>query len=216
MSSVEETARLIHKLARETGMSRARTPAAFRRRLLVAAAQSFAIAIALVFLFYGISPELMATVRSAPFHHKSACTLALACGGFFLVREAARPDGRTGRLLLALLPGAALLAFGGATDPSGIWAAGLPGAVLPNCVGSIVLISMPALAMIIGTLRTGAPTHPTIAGAAAGLLAGALGAAAYGFACKQDGGLYIAIWYSAAMLVVASLGALLGRRALAW
>jgi hypothetical protein len=70
--------------------------------------------------------------------------------------------------------------------------------------------------MIIGALRTGASTRPTIAGATAGLLAGALGAAAYALACKNDGGLFVAIWYSASILIVAGLGAVFGRRALAW
>ncbi|HLZ68109.1 MAG TPA: NrsF family protein [Aliidongia sp.] len=216
MSSVKETDRLIRDLAHELATRRGRTAPPLLRRLLFVAAQSLAIAIALVFLLYGVSPELMVTVRSAPFHHKSACTLALACGGFFLVREAARPEGKMERLLVALLPGLALLALGGATDASGLRTLGLSGVAFPNCIGSIVLVSLPALAMIVGTLRTGAPTRPIMAGAAAGLLAGALGAAAYGFACKQDGGLYVAIWYSAGMLIVAGLGALWGRRALAW
>jgi len=58
--------------------------------------------------------------------------------------------------------------------------------------------------------------RPIVAGLAAGLFAGALGAAAYAPACKNDGGLFVAIWYSAAILIVAALGAAIGRRALAW
>jgi hypothetical protein len=183
--------------------------------LLLVAALSLAIAVVMVFLLFDVRAELMATVRSAPFHHKVASTLALACGSFLLVRDAARPGG-AGRTLVALLPGAVLLALGAATDVSGLPVMGRSGVSIPACVGAITVLSLPALAMIIGALRTGASTRPTIAGATAGLLAGALGAAAYALACKNDGGLFVAIWYSASILIVAGLGAVFGRRALAW
>jgi hypothetical protein len=215
MSPVNETDRLIRNLAREAGTERDRTAFPFERRLLLVAALSLAVAVAMVFLLFGVSADLMATVRSAPFHHKVASTLALAYGGFILVRNAARPDG-VGLSPVALLPGVALLALGGATDVSGLPVMGRSGVSVPACVGAIVLLSLPPLAMIIGTLRTGASTRPTIAGATAGLLAGALGAAAYALACKNDGGLFMAIWYGAGILIVAGLGAVLGRRALAW
>jgi len=62
----------------------------------------------------------------------------------------------------------------------------------------------------------GAPTRPPLAGATAGLLAGALGAAAYVLTCKNDAGWFVAIWYTSAVLLVTVVGASLGRRALAW
>jgi hypothetical protein len=70
--------------------------------------------------------------------------------------------------------------------------------------------------MILSVLRTGAPTHLEFAGAAAGLLSGALGAAAYTLACTNDGRPFVAIWYTLAILIMTSLGAIIGRRALAW
>jgi len=210
-----ETDRLIRHLAREAGTQRDRGAFSFDRMLFLVAALSLIVAVALTFLLFGIRADLLATMRSAPFQHKVACTLALACGGFLLVRDAARPGG-TGRSLLVLLPGVVLLAFGGATDASGLSVMGQSGISVPICVGAIIVLSLPALAMTIGALRMGASTRPTVAGATAGLLAGALGAAAYTVACRNDGGLFVAIWYSAAILIVATLGAAIGRRALAW
>ena len=215
MSRVSETERLIQGLAREAGTGRDRTGPAFGRTLLLAAALALIVAVVLVFLWFGISPDLMTTVRSAPFQHKVASMAALAGGGFVLVRNAARPEG-TKLGFAALLPGLALLAFGGATDGSGLSVAGQSSVSVPICLGAIIGLSLPALAMIIGVLRTGAPTRPALAGATAGVLAGALGAAAYALACKNDGGLFVAIWYSAAVLIVAGLGAVLGRRTLDW
>lgn len=215
MSPVSETDRLIQSLARDAATKPVRTVLRFEWMLLLVVGLALAAAVALVFLLFGVSPELMATVRSAPFHHKVASTLALACGGFFLVRDAARPGGR-GLGLAALLPGVALLAFGGATDGSGLPVMGGSGVSVPICLGAIIVLSVPALALIVGALRTGAATRPALAGAWAGVLAGALGAAAYALACKNDGGLFVAVWYSAGILIVTGLGAIVGRRALAW
>ena len=69
---------------------------------------------------------------------------------------------------------------------------------------------------MLGAMRRGIPTRPAFAGAAAGLLAGALGGAAYAIVCKNDGALFVAVWYTTAIIVVAGLGALIGRKALAW
>jgi hypothetical protein len=149
------------------------------------------------------------------FWHKAACTLALAAGGFLLVRSLARPDG-SGWPGAALLPGAVLLSLGGITDQSGFPLMGQSGQSVPICVGAIVLLSLPALVLILGVLRTGAPTRPAVAGTAAGLMSGALGAAAYVIACKNDGGLFVAIWYSTAIVIAAALGAVIGRRVLSW
>jgi hypothetical protein len=57
---------------------------------------------------------------------------------------------------------------------------------------------------------------PVRAGLAAGFLAGTIGGAAYAFACRNDGALFVAVWYGLAILIVSTLGALIGRRVLAW
>ncbi|GGF24725.1 hypothetical protein GCM10011611_33470 [Aliidongia dinghuensis] len=193
------------------------------RWLLPIAVLSLGVAIALVFLLFGVSAQLPGTVQGAPFLHKVASALALAAGGFLLARDAVRPGGEewgngwgSGRWLPALLPGAALLLIGGVTDESGLSSFGRSDVSVPICVGAIVLVSLPALGLILAALRSGAATRPGRAGAAAGLLAGALGAAAYALACKNDGGLFVAIWYTTAIALVAGLGAVVGRRTLAW
>jgi hypothetical protein len=215
MTPIGETDDLIRSLADEAGTRRPRAAFWLERRLVLAAVLALAIGAGLAILLFGSAASLATTVPSAPFLHKIACALALAGGGFLIVRNLARPDG-SGRPLAAVLPGIALLALGGALDDSGLPVTGQSGQSVPICVGAIVLLSLPALAIIVGVLRTGAPTRPTAAGSAAGLFAGAIGAAAYAVACKNDGGLFVAIWYSAAILIVTGLGAVIGRRALAW
>ena len=65
-------------------------------------------------------------------------------------------------------------------------------------------------------LRSAAPASPALAGAAAGLLAAASGAALYAFHCFDDSPLFVVTWYTLAALVVMAIGALAGRRLLRW
>jgi hypothetical protein len=57
---------------------------------------------------------------------------------------------------------------------------------------------------------------PAVAGAAAGLLAGALGAAVYATHCMDDSPLFVAIWYTPAIGLMTLVGLLVGRTMLRW
>jgi hypothetical protein len=65
-------------------------------------------------------------------------------------------------------------------------------------------------------LRQAAPEHPAFAGAAAGLFAGAIGAACYATHCPDDSPLFVAAWYTLAIGFAAAIGAAAGRRLLRW
>jgi hypothetical protein len=69
---------------------------------------------------------------------------------------------------------------------------------------------------LIWALRKGAPTRLKLCGAIAGIVAGGFGAAAYGLSCTSDTIPFIAIWYSAAIMLCAVIGAQLGPRLLRW
>lgn len=216
MMSPSDTDTIIHGLARDAGARADRPPMRLETALLLAAFAALGVAVALVFLSYGIEPDLQATVTGAPFRHKVVSMLTLACGGVLVVASAGRP-GASRLWSAALLPGLALLAFGAIDDRSGYPFLGRSGISVPSCLGVIILLSIPALAIIMSVLRaTGVVTRPALAGATAGILAGALGAAAYALACRNDGGLFVAVWYAAAVATVAIVGAVSGRRWLAW
>jgi hypothetical protein len=215
MKTAGDTDLMIRNLAGEAGAGQLRPSFSFESTLLLATVLSLAAAIALVFATFGFQPELAATLRSAPFHHKIVSMLTLAGGGLLVVRHAGKPG--SGALALAtLLPGLALLLIGAISDTSGFPLMGRSDISVPSCVTAMVLLSLAPLALIIGVLKTGVTTRPAMAGATAGILAGALGAAAYAFVCKNDGGLFVAIWYSVAIATVMGLGAVIGKRALAW
>ncbi|MQB42005.1 DUF1109 domain-containing protein [Rhizobium sp. ICMP 5592] len=215
MKTTDDTEVMIRNLAGEAGAGQLRPTLSFERTLLLATILSFACAIVLVFATFGFQPELQATLRSAPFHHKIISMLMLAGGGILAVRHVGKP-GSGAYSLAMLLPGAALLLIGAASDASSFPLMGRAGVSVPSCLMAMVLLSLAPLALIIAALRTGVTTRPAMAGAAAGILAGALGAAAYAFVCKNDGGLFVAVWYSIAIAIVMSVGAFVGKRALAW
>jgi hypothetical protein len=216
MTVIRSTDDLIRGLAMEAGVGSRRSALWFERRLAVTAVLALVIGSGLAILLFGLAPALATAAPGAPFWHKIQCTLALAMGGGLFVRSLARPGGAGCWPATAQLPGAALLAFGGVADQSGFPIMGQSDQSVPICVGAIVLLSLPALALILGVLRTGAPTRPIVAGTAAGLMSGALGAAAYAVSCKNDGGLFVAIWYSTAVVIMGGLGTVVGRRVLSW
>ena len=84
------------------------------------------------------------------------------------------------------------------------------------CPLVVAALAAPVLAGLLWALRGLAPTRPRAAGAAAGLLAGALGAAGYALACTEDSTTFIAVWYSAGIAITGGLGAALGPRVLRW
>jgi hypothetical protein len=210
-----ETDSLIHALAREAGTGWLSGARAFKLTLIVATLASLSLSVTAVLLLVGVRPDFAVALHRAPFAYKVAPMLALGLGGLFLASRAALPG--SGRLTaLSLVPGLALLAFRAATDRSGLSFTGNTDISVPVCVMTILAVSLPPLVVLLCVMRTGAPTRPALAGAIAGMLSGALGAGAYALACKNDAGLFVALWYPLAILAMAALGAAIGRRVLAW
>jgi len=215
MKSAEDTSALIRSLAREATEKEQPEGLRFGRLLLLTAGFSLMLSIALALGVFGIRPNLAAVLAGTPFLFKFATMLLLAAGGLALVRRAGEP-GTGSSAWMMLIPGFLVLAMGLALDSSGFPLLGRHGGAVPSCVGAIVLLSLPALAAGLGVLKRGVPVQPLRAGLAAGFLAGTIGGAAYAFVCKNDGALFVAIWYGLAIIIVAALGALIGRKALAW
>jgi hypothetical protein len=215
MKSAQDTSAMIRSLAREAAEEEPSHGLRFDRLLLLAGGFSLLLSIALALGLFGIRPSLPEVLVGAPFLFKFATMLLLAAGGLALVRRAGEPDSG-GTVWMMLIPGFLVLAVGLALDGSGFPLWGRHGGAVPSCVGAIVLLSLPALAAALGVLKRGVPTQPLRAGLSAGFLAGTIGGAAYAFVCKNDGALFVAVWYGLAIVIVATLGALIGRKALAW
>ena len=127
------------------------------------------------------------------------------------------PPSHPGRRLLVLVVLAVVaVSVELAALPSTAWAGRLVGSNALVCLTAIPAFAVAPLAAVLMVLRAGAPASPALAGAAAGLLAAAAGAALYAFHCFDDSPLFVVTWYALAAVPVVIVGAIVGRRLLRW
>lgn len=150
---------------------------------------------------------------------KMIYTFAIAAFGLWLVGRAGRPGAGMRRpALLLLLPVAAILLLTGMqmAAPGADARALVMGHSSDVCATNIILVAAPTLAASFWALRRMAPTRLVLAGAIAGLFAGAAGAFVYAFHCTEGSAPFVAVWYSLGILLTTGIGAFLGRWALRW
>lgn len=151
---------------------------------------------------------------------KFAYAAALALAAAWLVGRLGRPGARTRgawtalAMVVLLMAAIALvqLAGGAAAQRPALWL----GHSWKTCPFTVLLLSLPALALALWALRGMAPTNPRRAGLAAGLLAGGVGAAGYALSCTEVSMAFVATWYTLGIAATGALGALLGPRLLRW
>lgn len=177
-------------------------------------------AVLLIFaLSHGLRPDLASALGQAPMLFKLLFTSACAVCALVLCRDASRPEASP-RVAAVLAAPAAILALGviaelALTRP-GDWAAAAVGRGPLACFTSILALSALPVAAALVQLRAAAPRSPALAGAGAALLGGGLGAAIFALYCPNDSALFVAVWYGPALLALGAVGALAGRRLLAW
>lgn len=211
-----KTEDLIRAIAADTG--RRRVP--LRRSWLMAGALATGVA-GLVFLYLlGPRADFGAALHTLRFVFKFLVTLTLAASAFALLGALSRPAGSGGRwspwLALAPLALAAAVVLELFALPSSEWMTKLVGTNSRVCLTFIPLIGAGPLALCLVFLRHGAPTRPALAGAAAGLAAGGLAAFFYAAHCPDDSPLFVATWYTIAILMLTGIGALLAPRIARW
>jgi len=151
---------------------------------------------------------------------KLGYAVSLVAVGGWLCARLARPVQRLGAPQIALM---VVLACMGALG-IGYWFSAMPelrwlellGHSWSTCPRNVVLLAVPPMAAAFWALRGLAPTRPRLAGAAIGLFAGALGAAAYALSCTELAPSFVAVWYTLGIAISTGLGALLGPRLLRW
>src|SRR5690349_2257390 len=164
-------------------------------------------------------PDIAAALYSAGFCLKIAAAACLSLTAITLLGVLARPMPRDRSLrLLALAP--VLLLAGVAIElmliPSDTWHERLIGHNAPHCLALIPLLATAPAACLFAALRRAAPARPTLAGAVIGLAAGGIGAILYALTCPDDSPLFVAAWYSFAIIIVTGACSMAGRRWLRW
>lgn len=211
-----KTSDLIAALAADAGTQPKRiTPA------LAAAFGLAALGACVVFLIVlGPRHDLAAALGTFRFPWKFVLTTSFAAAATLLALRLARPgaDLRAGKV--ALVAAIALLAGSVAAEllvvPAADWGARLVGRNWLLCLVNVPLLSIAPLAAMLFALRRGAPSSPSALGAAAGLLAGAIGATFYAAHCFDDSPLFVATWYTLGVGLVTLAGAAIGARLLKW
>ena len=190
-------------------------------RLLIGAVLVSGVVAAIAMLMWLGTRDDMATAPGTMiFWTKFGYTLALAVLGGAATLALARPDGSirwpwvvAPALLAVVLVGAVVQLANAQPDEM------MPmviGGTAMVCPWRIVVLALPVLLSLMLALRRMAPASPTLAGLAAGLFAGGTGAWVYSFACGENGMMFLALFYTLGISLVAGLGALLGRFLLRW
>jgi len=197
----------------------AKRPEPIARRLAWLSALGLLAGAGLLAALLGPRPDLMEVLASPPVLFKFLVTLTLAGAAGALALRSVQPGVRpsVGAALAAPL---ILLTVGVGAElvisPAASWPPLLVGQNAGVCLVLIPLFSLPPLLGALAGLRHGAPLRPGLAGAAAGLFAGGLGAALWAVHCTDDSPLFVAAWYAPAVAIVTLVGATLGARMLRW
>jgi len=193
---------------------------AVERRVGIALAAGAVLAAFAMLAALGVRADLRVAVGAPMFWMKLAYPLVLVASATLATATLARPAGRAraataaGVALMAAMVAAALGALALA-PPGGRLSLALGHSALA-CVADVTALALPAFVLALLALRTCAPTRLRAAGAAAGLLAGAVAAGVYAWHCDEMALPFLGLWYTLGMAVPAAIGAALGPRVLRW
>ena len=102
------------------------------------------------------------------------------------------------------------------TSPAHFLLSGLIGRYPDACLRNIPILAAGPLICLMLIGRRGAPIYPQFAGLIIGTLSGGLGALLYALHCPDDSALFVATWYSLAILITSLIGLVVGARVLRW
>jgi len=189
------------------------------RLLLLALAAGVALSLVVFFLTLGIRPDIGPALETWRFDLKIVTALLGLVLAFGVCQDCARPD-MPPHPLRRLLPLLALIVLAVAVElvlvPEAAWRQRLIGSNSLICLPMVPILSLAPLAVVLWMLRRAAPASPALAGAAAGFMAALSGATLYAFHCFDDSPLFVATWYSLAVLGMTAVGAWLGPKLLRW
>lgn len=191
-----------------------------RRALGLAVLVSMPIAFGILFYALGVREDIASAMGTVRFDFKVAFLVALGTVALWLSARLTRPGATARGAKAAVVAVAGALAIAIVLEflsvPSSEWMSHLTGNMAIQCLTFIPMMAAGPLIAILLAMRTGAPDNTMAAGAAGGLLAGALGAAFYAPHCANDSPFYLATWYLTGIAAVVVVGALAGRQVLKW
>lgn len=193
--------------------------AAARRYAIALGAGALGAALLMAALL-GARPDLAAAARHPMLWVKLAFAGSLAAAGVMAVLRLSRPGARLDRVPAALaapvLAMWALALIELARADAAKRAEQFFGDTWYSCPFLIATLSAPVFVALLWAMKGLAPTRLRLAGAGAGLLAGAVGTLVYTLHCPEMAASFLGFWYLLGMLIPTAVGALLGERVLRW
>jgi hypothetical protein len=191
------------------------------RRVVVSVAAAAVLCLALLIPWLGLRPDLASAAGGMAFWWKQIFTLLLALAGLIATLRLARPGVPLGRAalwimaipLLAIWVSSAYMLFSANTALREQMLTGVSWSV---CTRYIAMLSLPVFVATLWSMRGLAPTNLRLAGAAAGLLSGAVAAAVYCLHCPEVAPPFVAVWYVLGIFTPVAVGALIGPVVLRW
>ncbi len=174
-----------------------------RRRMPKEAALLFALGAAELAMLTGLGlmrPDMGRMIASPYMLWKLGSLAILAAVAGIVAIRSFSPTTRPRRgLVLAFALWLATMAAGAFIAPGGEVGRTILDRLAPAhgllCAASIIVLSLPMMAMLAVTMRRAAPTHPEQSALAAGLAAGTCAAFVFAFCCPVNDPLYVVVWY---------------------
>lgn len=174
----------------------------------------------LMAILLGVRPDIDAAAWRPMFWIKLAFPASVAVASLFAASRLSRPGARLGwvpgALVAPVLAMWLLTAYVLLGAPPEERADLVMGFTWEYCLFYVPMLSVPVLVTTLWAMKGLAPTHLALAGAATGLLAGAVGALIYALHCPEMEAPFLGVWYVAGMLIPTVAGALLGPIVLRW
>lgn len=190
------------------------------RRLGLALLAGAPLSLAILLVGYGPRRDLLQALFWPMFWVKLLFPLCIALAAFVMVQRLARPGVAVRRSWIAavvpVLVVWAMAAVAWFTLPDPMRMPALMGQSWQICALGIGVMALPVFAAAMLALKGLAPTRPALAGAAAGALAGGVGASVYALHCIELTAPFLAVWYVSGIAVPVLVGAALGPRLLRW
>jgi hypothetical protein len=174
----------------------------------------------LLVALYGFASDMPQRILTPMFWIRLAFPLATMAAALKLAERLARPGAPMGLAWLAtLLPIALMLLLAALVlfaTPLAYRLQFVLSRTAWATTASVVLLSLPSLAAVMHAMKGLAPTRLVLAGAGAGILAGAQGLLVYALYCSELPASFWSVWHVLAIAITTAIGAGLAPSYLRW
>ena len=212
-----KTRDLVTRLASDISpVERNAVPKLLNRALMLGLAGSTVLLVAL----YGVRSDMPQLILTTMFWVRLVFPLAIIAAAMKLAERLGRPGAPLKFAWLAVtLPIVTMLLAAGSilmATPPGYRLQLMLGTTWRTTTASVVVLSFPSLTAMMHAMKQLAPTRLALAGAGAGLLAGAQGLLVYSLYCSEMAVPFWGVWYVLAIAITTAIGAAIAPHCLRW